>query len=239
MNEEGRAKSKYAHVSCNAEFRNNCERVRKQYGTLAEADDAEMTEESDISLSPVKKRTRSNTRYLQAKFRCFVYDTERKVDGNPYNEGGLGRCSIESIAQKLLERMEKYLIISHSSTLKMRLIQGFGDKIAFFPSGRYLLVHSTDVNPCEYAVAALHGCGLRDDDLVKSFGRMIRRKLAQRESQEKKWPLTSEELIEQMDKGPLPELFNAEEKISTDMSLHHLLTREERFGLFPVTGRVF
>ena len=38
---------------------------------------------------------------------------------------------------------------------------------------------------------------------------MFRRKLKQIESQEKKWPLTADELIEQLDKRPLPELFNA------------------------------
>eukprot|EP00794_Sanderia_malayensis_P003929 gene3929-4479_t len=38
---------------------------------------------------------------------------------------------------------------------------------------------------------------------------MIRRKLKNRESLRKKWPLTPEELMEQQDNGPLPELFNA------------------------------
>ena len=109
MEEEEAILSKYAHASCNAEFRNNYERIRKKYGTLEEPGDVEMEDEGDVPRSPVKKRTRSNTGYLQTKVRCFVCDSERRVDGNSYNEGGLGRCSIESTAERLLERMKMYL----------------------------------------------------------------------------------------------------------------------------------
>ncbi len=55
--------------------------------------------------------------------------------------------------------------VEHTSTLKKKLIMEFKESIVFFPAGKYLLVHAADVNPCEYAIAALHGCGLRDDDL--------------------------------------------------------------------------
>ena len=67
--------------------------------------------------------------------------------------------------------------ISHTSTLKRRLIKEFNEALSFFPNGKFLLVHSSGVNPCQYAIAALHGCGLRDEDLARSFGRMIRRQL--------------------------------------------------------------
>ncbi len=67
--------------------------------------------------------------------------------------------------------------IMHTSTLKGKIIDECKDKVSFFPTGKYLLVHPSDVNPREYPIAALHGCGLRDNDLAKSFGRMIRRKL--------------------------------------------------------------
>ena len=98
MNEDEAVLSRHAHTSCNAEFRNNYERLRRKYGTLEETADTERTVKSNESLSPVKKRTRSNTGYLQTKFRCFICDTERRVDGSRYNEGGLGRCSIEATA---------------------------------------------------------------------------------------------------------------------------------------------
>ena len=82
-----------------------------KYGTLEEADGTEMTVESNELLSPVKKRTQSNTGHLQTKFQCFVCDTERQVDRNPYNKGGLGRCSIEATAENpLQERRPIYVI---------------------------------------------------------------------------------------------------------------------------------
>eukprot|EP00794_Sanderia_malayensis_P003928 gene3928-4478_t len=134
MNDEDVASSRQTHASCNTVFRNNCERFRKKYGTLDEVADTEMIDYDDASLSPVKKRTRSNTVYLQTKLRCFVCDTQRNIDGNSYNEGGPGRCSIETTAEKLLARKKdveilseeqglEYPVISHSSTLKRRLIQ--------------------------------------------------------------------------------------------------------------------
>ena len=98
--------------------------------------------------------------------------------------------------------------IEHTATLKQKLIQEFEERISFFPSGKYLLVHASDVNPCEYAIAALHGSGLRDDDLARSFGRMVRRKLQKSADHQKQWPLTPEELTEMLDRGPLQDLYN-------------------------------
>ena len=40
-------------------------------------------------------------------------------------------------------------------------------------SGRNLVVHLTSVNPCMYAVEALKGAGLRDDDLTKAFANKL------------------------------------------------------------------
>ena len=74
---------------------------------------------------------------------------------------------------------------------------------------KYLLVHASDVNPFDYVISTLHGCGLRDDDLSRSFGRMIRRKLIQFQEQKNEWPLTPEQLTEMMDRGPLQHLYNA------------------------------
>ena len=67
-------------------------------------------------------------------------------------------------------------IISNVRTLK-RIIDTFSDDISFFPKCKYLIVHSSDVNPCEYVLAILKGKGLKDYDIIKSFGEMILRKL--------------------------------------------------------------
>ena len=98
--------------------------------------------------------------------------------------------------------------IDNTKQLKRFIIKHFEDKINFFPSGKYLLVHPIDINPCSYSIATLKGRGLRDADLAKAFGRMIRRKLDERKSEDERWPLTPDELLSKLDSGPLPDLYN-------------------------------
>ena len=97
---------------------------------------------------------------------------------------------------------------TNTRSLKRFIIKKHEDNISFFPKGKYLLVHASEMNPCEYTLATLHGCGLRDQDLTRAFGKMIRRKVASFDD-DIQWPLTPKKLLEVMDKGPIPELFNA------------------------------
>ena len=99
-------------------------------------------------------------------------------------------------------------VIQHTVELKRQLLKRFENQISFFPCGRHLLVHPIDINPCTYSIATLKGCGLRDRDLAKAFGKMVRRKLKDRVLDEK-WPLTPDELPEKLNIGVLPELYNA------------------------------
>ena len=46
-------------------------------------------------------------------------------------------------------------IISNTRTLKRRTIDKFSDDISFYPKGKYLIVHSSDANPCENVLAIL------------------------------------------------------------------------------------
>ena len=85
----------------------------------------------------------------------------------------------------------------------------FGSKISFKSLSKYLIVYASDTNPCDYAIATLHGRGLRDEDLVKAFRHMIRRKVRHRHQQKSEWPLSPEELMVVLDKGPIPQLYNA------------------------------
>ena len=71
-----------------------------------------------------------------------------------------------------------------------------------------MLVHSADLNPCEYAIATLHGRDIRDDDLARPFARIIRRKISKSKGTNE-WPLSPEDMISMLDKGPLPDLYNA------------------------------
>ncbi len=100
-------------------------------------------------------------------------------------------------------------IISDTRTLRRKIEEEFGEHISFRSASKYVLVYASDTNPCDYAVATLRGQGLRDDDLIRAFGRMIRRKLQCRDEKSRKWPLTAEEFFLELDRGPPPDLYNA------------------------------
>ena len=266
------------HSNCRTNFRTRVIVFENRYGTRpSEAPDGILqgTDIQSPSSSPVKHATRTivdNVRSLEKK--CFICNIQRAIDENPYNEGGLQRCTRDDTASKILSRKSAFLhdkvnryydaakrldillsgsardifaadifyhqscyikfvikpvlqasneeterskrddvlklfkykvkikivrdkeayilhellndvkylsaeqelgvpAIEHTSTLKMYLVKHFKEDIGFFPSGKYLLVHPIDINPCTYSVATLRGCGLRDADLTKAFGKMV------------------------------------------------------------------
>ena len=71
-------------------------------------------------------------------------------------------------------------IINNTRELKRRLVEEFGDDISFFPTGRNCLVHCSYMNPCEYSIATTKGRGLRDADIISSFGALVHRKVQER-----------------------------------------------------------
>ncbi len=100
-------------------------------------------------------------------------------------------------------------IISDTRSHRRKIEEEFGEHISFRSASIYVLVYASDTNPCDYAVATLRGQGLRDDDLIRAFGRMIRRRLQCRDEQPTKLPLTAEEFFLELDRGPPPDLYNA------------------------------
>ena len=89
-------------------------------------------------------------------------------------------------------------VIVNTTTLKRKILEKYGDDISFFPKGKFLLVHASDMNPCEYAIAALHGFGLRDENLPRSYGNMIKRKIK-----------IKQEVEDMTNEGCFPQLYNA------------------------------
>ena len=69
------------------------------------------------------------------------------------------------------------------------------------------LVHNATMNLCRYSVATLQGAGLRDLDISKGFAAMVRRKM-ELTKKASDFPYTPEGLIENLNKGPLPDLYN-------------------------------
>ena len=90
-------------------------------------------------------------------------------------------------------------VIEHISLLKRYLVQEYCNDIAFFPPGKYILVHPSDINSCTYSIATLHGWVI---------GRILR-KLQEKQKGDINWPVTPEKLLSRMATGPLPEIYNA------------------------------
>ena len=56
----------------------------------------------------------------------------------------------------------------------------------------------------------MKGKELKDYDKIKSVGEMIQRKIkiTAEEKQSPEWPYSPQEIIEMLDKGPLPKIYN-------------------------------
>ena len=293
------------HDGCSVVFGANIKRNEQKYGLLPDdkvEEDVLPDYYSNIIMDAPDLLTRSKVTKPSGKRHCFICDGIKDVDDQPFNKGGLGRCSTENTRVRLKQRqdifyaaagrsdrllsggshdifsadifyhqscyikfaiktidgitideeiqenkretvldifsqrikakiirekcayllnelLEDICIISdeqglevppftNTRSLKHFIIKKHEDNISFFPKGKYLLVHASEMNPCEYTLATLYGCGLRDQDLTRAFGKMIRRKVASFDD-DIQWPLTPKKLLEVMDKGPIPELFNA------------------------------
>ena len=60
-------------------------------------------------------------------------------------------------------------IITITRTLKKKMIDTFPEEISLYPNGKYLIVQSSNVNPCQYIVAVLNGKGLKVTSARKLF----------------------------------------------------------------------
>ena len=107
---------------------------------------------------------------------------------------------------KLYENYGIFPLIDNTKELKRRLIEKFDEKIGFFPSGKQLIVFSIEVNPCQYSVATLDGFGLYD--IIRSFARMVRRKLQICNQLRESWPMSIDDIENFVQRCPLPELYN-------------------------------
>lgn len=67
-------------------------------------------------------------------------------------------------------------MLPDTRSLKRKLLQEFNNNLGFFSTGRHVIVHVADINPCEFTVATLRGHRLRDNDLTKAFATMLSRK---------------------------------------------------------------
>ena len=60
-------------------------------------------------------------------------------------------------------------IITITRTLKRKMIDTFPEEISLYPHGKYLIVQSSNANPCQYILAVLNSKGLKVTSARKLF----------------------------------------------------------------------
>ena len=100
-------------------------------------------------------------------------------------------------------------IWKYTKSIRSKLEEKFHGNISFHRSGRHVIVHSSEINLCEYSAAAIQGASLRDADHVRSFGNFIRRK-AQGITKRNIDDLSPSQLVDEFSNDqPMPELYKA------------------------------
>eukprot|EP00794_Sanderia_malayensis_P019707 gene19707-21653_t len=170
----------YYHQSCYLKFAVNEQKRQKQI-------DDDLEEIKDDVMSEIFAKIR--TKILREKQAFLLSDLLRDIK-NLSDEKGVDSP------------------INNTAAMKKKLICVFSERLGFYPSGRQVIIYSSDMNPIEYMAATLKGHGLRDEDLIKACAAMIRRKMEARVEDECSWPCDPNELIEQFDRGPLADIYN-------------------------------
>ena len=118
---------------------------------------------------------------------------------------------LDDIKRLSIKNGLEYVLITNSRKLKSKIEERFPDDVSYYNKGKYSIVHCSDMNPCEYAIAVLKGKGLRSNRIIKSFGALSQRKTKKHLEDQKKfeWTYNPEELMGMLDRGPLPEIYNA------------------------------
>ena len=87
------------HDRCRVVFGANIKRNEKKYNNVIEDDTLDNFDSQGISNSPYLV-THSKVIKPLNKRHCFICDEIRHVNDNPYNKGGLGRCSAENASTR-------------------------------------------------------------------------------------------------------------------------------------------
>ena len=114
------------------------------------------------------------------------------------------------LLQHLQDLCKEYDIedpIRYTYILRMELSNRFPEEVDFSSSGKYVTVYSSLVNPCDYSIATLKGSGLSDENHIRAFSNLIRKKVEKMEFSD--LPSEPEKLIAAFEsEGPMPDLYN-------------------------------
>ena len=104
---------------------------------------------------------------------------------------------LHNLLQHLQDLCKEYDIedpIRYTYILRMELSNRFPEEVDFSSSGKYVTVYSSQVNPCDYSIATLKGSGLSDENHIRAFSNLIRKKVEKMEFSD--LPSEPEKLIE-------------------------------------------
>ena len=119
---------------------------------------------------------------------------------------------ISSVMRDILNMSEEHGIcppINHTSALKKKIVNEFPERIGFYSTVHQVIVYANNMNPLDFTAATIKGHGLRDEDLIRAWAKMIKRKLDKKHQEmEFCWPYTPDEVIKRLDSGPAQDLYN-------------------------------
>ena len=130
------------HSSCRINFRNRLPRYQEKF--------PEKTQQSDVpEVQPPDDKAQETSfeignprsrRSHQAKYICFVCNEVRPIDGNQFDEGGLGRCEKDTSRDKLFESEDFHL---HKPTTEY--LRAAAQRLQILLSGTSYDIFSQDV----------------------------------------------------------------------------------------------
>ena len=101
-------------------------------------------------------------------------------------------------------------IFSCTKSLR-RYLEDHHRDLGYYNSGKNVIVYSSYINLCLYAVSALQGHGLRNNNITKAFSKMIDRVVRSSDYQKSyEWPFSFRNLVEKLEVDiPIAKLYNA------------------------------
>eukprot|EP00794_Sanderia_malayensis_P006503 gene6503-7248_t len=206
--------------------RKTSESLMKLEEPRAEAKLLGVMEENELSNDPIlqnaAKRLKLHSaagdllaRELEYHRSCYLYFTVRPVKKNE-NES-----SLDMLLEDMQTLYDEHMVPltyrkTHTSQIKELIFSKLGDKVGFTRAagvhGSGNIIYSASVNPLDYSLATIRGAGLRDNEIIKVFAKMINRKIKYRadaNNSPESSTFSFDDMIQGLEKHePIPELYN-------------------------------
>ena len=177
------------HKTCRIIFGTKFKRDKDKYGLIPEDSELNVGKSSaNDNVNILDVLTRSKVTKRPSKRYCFICDEVRYVDNEPYNVGGLGRCSTENASLRLKERqkafLENYNPRFYDAASRLQILMGgnshniFSADIFYHQSCyiKFAIKKVDDTSPDEEINKN------KEDDILEIFLRRIKSKIVRENS---------------------------------------------------------